>query len=91
MLKVFLALPPQPARGEPGGREQPGDDAGEHDRLLAQRRINLVRIQARGERDDVYVTVSRLVPYKRIDVIIDAFRHMPQRRLTVVGNGPERA
>ena len=38
-----------------------------------------------------YVTVSRLVPYKRIDVLIDAFRLMPHRALTVVGDGPERA
>ena len=37
-----------------------------------------------------YVTVSRLVPYKRIDVIIDAFARMPDRRLTIVGDGPER-
>ncbi len=45
----------------------------------------------RGERDDVYVTVSRLVPYKRIDLIIEAFRRTPQRRLIIVGDGPERA
>ena len=43
-----------------------------------------------GARTDEYVTVSRLVPYKRIDLIIDAFRAMPTRRLTVVGDGPER-
>jgi glycosyltransferase involved in cell wall biosynthesis len=36
------------------------------------------------------VTVSRLVPYKRIDVIIDAFARMPDRQLTIVGDGPER-
>ena len=44
-----------------------------------------------GTRTDEYVTVSRLVPYKRIDLIIDAFRAMPSRRLIVVGDGPERA
>jgi len=37
-----------------------------------------------------YVTVSRLVPYKRVDVIIDAFARMPDRQLTIVGDGPER-
>ena len=37
-----------------------------------------------------YVTVSRLVPYKRIDVLIDAFARMPDRQLTIVGDGPER-
>jgi len=38
-----------------------------------------------------YVTLSRLVPYKRIDVIVEAFRSMPQHRLVVIGDGPERA
>lgn len=38
-----------------------------------------------------YVTVSRLVPYKRIDVLAEAFRLLPERRLKVVGDGPERA
>jgi glycosyltransferase involved in cell wall biosynthesis len=37
-----------------------------------------------------YVTVSRLVPYKRIDVIAAAFRALPGRELVVIGEGPER-
>lgn len=45
----------------------------------------------RGARADDYVTVSRLVPYKRLDVVIDAFRRLPERRLTIIGDGPERA
>lgn len=36
-----------------------------------------------------YVTVSRLVSYKRIDLLLEAFRGMPQRRLVVIGDGPE--
>jgi glycosyltransferase involved in cell wall biosynthesis len=38
-----------------------------------------------------YVTVSRLVPYKRIDLIVAAFRDLPAHRLVVIGDGPERA
>jgi len=38
----------------------------------------------------LYVTVSRLVPYKRIDVIAAAFRDLPGRRLVIVGEGSER-
>jgi len=41
-------------------------------------------------RDDLYVTVSQLVPYKRVDLIVDAFRATPDRRLTIIGEGPER-
>ena len=44
----------------------------------------------RGTHDGPYVTVSRLVPYKRIDLLIEAFRRMPSRKLVVVGDGPER-
>lgn len=36
-----------------------------------------------------YLTVSRLVPYKRIDRIIEAFRDLPAFTLTVVGDGPD--
>jgi glycosyltransferase involved in cell wall biosynthesis len=40
-------------------------------------------------REDFYLTASRMVPYKRIDVIVDAFGAMPDRRLVVIGDGPE--
>jgi glycosyltransferase involved in cell wall biosynthesis len=36
-----------------------------------------------------YVSVSRLVPYKRVDLLIEAFRALPARTLHVVGDGPE--
>ncbi|MGE5739195.1 MAG: glycosyltransferase, partial [Betaproteobacteria bacterium] len=54
--------------------------------------VDVDRFESAGydARTDEYVTVSRLVPYKRIDLIIEAFRTMPKRRLTVVGDGPER-
>jgi glycosyltransferase involved in cell wall biosynthesis len=39
----------------------------------------------------LYVTVSRLVNYKRVDLLVDAFRAMPQRRLRVIGTGPDAA
>ena len=41
-------------------------------------------------RGEAYVTVSQLVPYKRVDLIVDAFRRLPDRRLIVIGDGPER-
>jgi glycosyltransferase involved in cell wall biosynthesis len=39
--------------------------------------------------EDYYVTASRLVPYKRIDLMIDAFSATPERSLIVIGDGPE--
>jgi len=41
------------------------------------------------EKDDFYLTASRLVPYKRIDLIIDVFAQMPDKKLVVIGDGPE--
>jgi glycosyltransferase involved in cell wall biosynthesis len=40
-------------------------------------------------KEDTYLVVSRLVPYKRIDLIIQAFNRLPGRRLAVIGSGPE--
>lgn len=40
--------------------------------------------------DEFYVVVSRLMPYKNVDVVIDAFRGMPDRHLLVIGRGPLR-
>jgi len=42
-------------------------------------------------KEDFYLTVSRLVPYKRVDLIVSAFNSMPGRRLFVIGDGPELA
>lgn len=41
-------------------------------------------------KEDYYLTVSRLVPYKRIDLIIEAFNQMKTERLVIIGEGPER-
>jgi glycosyltransferase involved in cell wall biosynthesis len=40
-------------------------------------------------KEEYYLTASRLVPYKRVDLLVEAFSHMPQRRLLVIGDGPE--
>lgn len=36
-----------------------------------------------------YFTASRWVPYKRLDLIVDAFRALPEMRLIVAGDGPD--
>jgi glycosyltransferase involved in cell wall biosynthesis len=42
-----------------------------------------------GQQDgDFYVTASRIVPYKHIPLIINAFKQMPSRKLIVIGAGP---
>jgi glycosyltransferase involved in cell wall biosynthesis len=41
------------------------------------------------QKENYYLTASRLVPYKKIDLIVDAFAHMPDKKLIVIGSGPE--
>lgn len=36
---------------------------------------------------DYYVCVSALVPYKRIDIMVEAFNRMPDKKLVIVGDG----
>ena len=39
-------------------------------------------------KDDFYVTVSRLVHYKAVEILVEAFNLMPDKRLVVIGDGP---
>lgn len=41
-------------------------------------------------KSDYYLAASRLVPYKKIDLIVDAFAKMPDKKLVVIGSGPEK-
>lgn len=43
----------------------------------------------RDDKEDFYLTASRMVPYKRIPLIVEAFMHLPHLKLKVVGDGPE--
>ncbi len=38
---------------------------------------------------DFYLTASRMVPYKRVPLIVEAFASMPDKRLVVIGDGSE--
>lgn len=51
--------------------------------------VRLDDFQLHRAKDDFYVTASRLVPYKRISLIVEAFSRMPDKKLIVIGDGPE--
>ncbi|WP_337877002.1 glycosyltransferase [Elioraea sp.] len=40
-------------------------------------------------KQDFYLIASRMVPYKRVDLAAASFRRMPDRRLVIVGDGPQ--
>lgn len=41
------------------------------------------------QKDEYYFTASRMVPYKKIELIVRAFNQMPNKKLIVSGDGPE--
>ncbi|MFD1559272.1 glycosyltransferase family 4 protein [Paraburkholderia silviterrae] len=53
--------------------------------------VDVERFQMRTQHEDFYLTASRMVPYKRVPLIIEAFASMPSRRLVVIGDGPDLA
>src|SRR5205814_334412 len=53
--------------------------------------VDTSRFDLVTEKDDYYLTAGRMVPYKRMDLILEAFGRMPDRRLIVIGDGPEGA
>ncbi|MEN7341434.1 MAG: glycosyltransferase family 4 protein [Pseudomonadota bacterium] len=46
--------------------------------------------EVQHHKEDYYVTAGRFVPFKRLDLVVDAFREMPDKKLIVVGDGPDR-
>lgn len=54
--------------------------------------VDVDRFAVGGAANESYfVTVSRLVPYKRVDVLIEAFRGLPDCSLVIIGEGADRA
>jgi glycosyltransferase involved in cell wall biosynthesis len=51
--------------------------------------IEVDRFQMSRQVDDYYLVLSRLVPYKRIDLAIEACNRLG-RRLVIIGDGPDR-
>lgn len=52
--------------------------------------VDVDEFALKSNKKNFYVTASRLVPYKRIDLIVEAFSEIPDKKLFVIGNGPEK-
>jgi glycosyltransferase involved in cell wall biosynthesis len=50
--------------------------------------VNVEEFMPASKRSDYYITISRLVPYKRIDIIVQAFNCLGYP-LLVIGDGPD--
>lgn len=51
--------------------------------------VDLSIFKPSDKKEDYYITAGRLVPYKRVDLIINAFNSFKDRKLLVIGDGPE--
>ena len=47
------------------------------------------RFELCDTKEDYFITASRFVPYKRMDLVIDAFNELPNQKLLVLGDGPD--
>ncbi|HRN27944.1 MAG TPA: glycosyltransferase, partial [Ignavibacteriaceae bacterium] len=52
--------------------------------------VDTDKFQLETNKSEYYLAASRLVPYKKIDLIIDAFAKMLDKKLVVIGSGPEK-
>ena len=51
--------------------------------------VDVHAFELQEENENFYLTASRMVPYKKIDLIVEAFSAMPDKRLIVIGDGPD--
>lgn len=51
--------------------------------------VDVARFALRTDKEDFYLAASRLVPYKRMPMIVEAFARMPDKRLVLIGDGPD--
>ncbi len=51
--------------------------------------VNVEQFTLQNDKENFFLTASRMVPYKRMDLIVQAFSKMPERKLVVIGDGPE--
>ena len=51
--------------------------------------VDVERFSLCDQKEDYYFTASRMVPYKKMDLIVEAFSRMPNKKLIVIGDGSE--
>jgi glycosyltransferase involved in cell wall biosynthesis len=51
--------------------------------------VDVDAFQLQENKEDFYLTASRMVPYKKLDLIAKAFAAMPEKKLYIIGDGPE--
>ncbi|MFP1721973.1 glycosyltransferase family 4 protein [Lonsdalea quercina] len=51
--------------------------------------VDISSFEFSEKKEEFYLTASRLVPYKKVDLIVEAFANMPDKKLLVIGDGSD--
>ncbi len=51
--------------------------------------VDVNKFTCETEKEDFYLSASRMVPYKKVNLIVKAFSEMKDKKLKVIGEGPE--
>ncbi len=49
--------------------------------------VDVEKFDFKPNKDNYYLAVARFVPYKKVDVIVEAFSRMPDKKLVLIGEG----
>jgi len=61
----------------------------QRDALVIHPPVDVEKFRLHQEKEDFYLCASRLVPYKKTKLIVEAFNLMPDKKLVVIGKGEE--
>jgi glycosyltransferase involved in cell wall biosynthesis len=59
------------------------------DSVVVHPPVDVQSFALRTDKEDFYLAAARMVPYKKMPILVEAFARMPTRRLVVVGEGPD--
>ena len=51
--------------------------------------VDTAKFGSEANKEEFYLTASRFVPYKKIDLIAEAFSRMPDKKLLIIGEGSD--
>ncbi len=51
--------------------------------------VDVEKFSLEKDKEDYYFTASRMVPYKKVELVVRAFNQMPDKKLIVAGDGPD--
>ncbi|MCS7299582.1 MAG: glycosyltransferase family 4 protein [Spirochaetia bacterium] len=51
--------------------------------------VDVESFRLREDKEEFYLVASRMVPYKMIPMVVETFSYLPDRKLVVIGDGPE--